>query len=55
MILSTKEERTIEEELNTQLYQKMFAKQGQFRTWLLAQPPMKILACHYEHASREER
>ena len=31
------------EELNTQLYQKMFYEQEQFREWLLEQPPEEIL------------
>ena len=31
------------EELNTRLYEKMFAEQEQFRDWLLSQPPAEIL------------
>ena len=31
------------EELNTQLYKKLFAEQEKYREWLLAQPPSEIL------------
>ena len=31
------------EELNTRLYEKMFAEQEQFRDWLLSQPAAEIL------------
>ena len=31
------------EELNTQLYEKMFAEQEKYRQWLLTQPPDEIL------------
>ncbi len=36
------------EELNTALYQKMFAEQGTYRAWLLQQPPEEILKHTYE-------
>ena len=31
------------EQLNTALYEKMFAEQEKFRKWLLGQPPEEIL------------
>ena len=40
-------------ELNTALYEKMFAEQEQFKDWLLTQPPAKILDCSYEYTVRE--
>ena len=42
------------QELNTQLYQKMFAEQSQFRDWLLSQPPEEILNHAYEYVVRED-
>jgi len=42
------------EELNTQLYQKMFAEQEQYRKWLLTQPPEEILNHTYEYTMRED-
>ena len=42
------------EELNTALYQKMFAEQEQFRNWLLTQPPDEILKHSYEYTTRED-
>ena len=42
------------EELNTQLYQKMFAEQEQYREWLLSQPPGEILNHTYEYTMRED-
>lgn len=37
------------EELNTALYEKMFAEQQRYREWLLSQPPDEILNhCYYE-------
>ena len=41
------------EELNTALYQKMFAEQEQFKAWLLTQPPEEILNHTYEYSVRE--
>ena len=41
------------EELNTRLYEKMFAEQEQFRDWLLSQPPAEILNHAYEYTVRE--
>lgn len=42
------------EELNTALYQKMFAEQEQFRNWLLGQPPDEIIKHCYEYTMRED-
>lgn len=42
------------EELNTALYQKVFAEQEKFRGWLLSQPPDEILNYCYEYAVRED-
>jgi len=42
------------EELNTALYEKMFAKQEKYRDWLLAQPPAEILNHTYEYTVRED-
>lgn len=42
------------EELNTRLYEKMFAEQEQFRDWLLSQPPAEILNHAYEYTMRED-
>lgn len=42
------------EELNTKLYEKMFAEQEQFRDWLLSQPPAEILNHAYEYMVRED-
>ena len=42
------------EELNTALYQKMFAEQEQFKAWLLTQPPEEILNHTYEYSVRED-
>ena len=42
------------EELNTRLYEKMFAEQEQFRDWLLSQPPAEILNHAYEYTVRED-
>lgn len=36
------------EELNTQLYQKMFAEQEKYRDWLLTLAPEEILNHTYE-------
>ena len=43
------------EELNTALYEKMFAEQETYRAWLLSQPPEEILNHAYEYTMREER
>ena len=45
---------TINEELNTALYEKMFAEQENFRSWLLSQPPEEILNHTYEYTVRED-
>ena len=42
------------EELNTRLYEKMFAEQEQFRNWLLSQPPAEILNHCYQYTVRED-
>lgn len=42
------------EELNTALYQKMFAEQDKFRDWLLSQSPEEILKHTYEYTVRED-
>lgn len=40
--------------LNTELYQKMFAEQEQYKAWLLTQPPDEILNHAYEYTCRED-
>lgn len=42
------------EELNTQLYQKMFAEQEKYRDWLLTLAPEEILNHTYEYTVRED-
>lgn len=42
------------EELNTALYEKMFAEQERFADWLKSQPPQEILDHAYEYAIRED-
>ena len=42
------------EELNTALYEKMFAEQEKFKDWLLSQPPPEILNHTYEYTVRED-
>ena len=42
------------EELNTALYEKMFAEQEAYRAWLLSQPPAEILKHTYEYTVRED-
>ena len=39
-------------ELNTALYQKMFAEQETYREWLLSQPSEEILNYTYEYTVR---
>ena len=41
-------------ELNTALYQKMFAEQETYREWLLSQPSEEILNHTYEYTVRED-
>lgn len=43
------------QELNTQLYQKMFSEQERYRQHLLTLPPEEILDSAYEYTIREER
>ena len=40
--------------LNTQLYQKMFAEQEQFKAKLMQMPPGEILKQAYEYVCRED-
>lgn len=42
------------EELNTELYKKLFAEQEKFKGWLLTQPPDEILKHAYEYVIRED-
>ena len=42
------------EQLNTALYEKMFAEQKAYHTWLLSQPPEEILNHTYEYTIRED-
>lgn len=42
------------QELNTALYEKMFAEQENYRKWLLAQSPEEILNHAYEYTTRED-
>lgn len=42
------------EELNAQVYMKMFSEQEQFKGWLLSQPPEEILNHAYEYTVRED-
>lgn len=42
------------EELNTALYEKMFAEQEKYRDWLLSQSPAEILNHTYEYTMRED-
>lgn len=42
------------EELNTALYEKIFAEQQEFKGWLVKQPPDKILNNAYEYTIRED-
>lgn len=41
-------------ELNTALYQKMFAEQETYREWLLSRPSEEILNHTYEYTVRED-
>ena len=42
------------EQLNTALYQKMFAEQEKYKAWLLSLSPAEILNHAYEYTSRED-
>lgn len=42
------------EELNTRLYQKMFAEQKKYRDWLLTLTPKEVLEHGYEYIMRED-
>lgn len=37
-----------QEEMNTQLYEKLAAEQTKYRDWLMGQPPEEILNHAYE-------
>lgn len=41
-------------ELNTKLYEKLFAEQEKFKGWLVTQPPKEILNHAYEYTVRED-
>ena len=41
-------------ELNTRLYQKMFAEQEKYRDWLLTLTPQEVLEHGYEYIMRED-
>lgn len=41
-------------ELNTQLYEKMYAEQEKYGEWLLSQPPGEVLNHCYEYTMRED-
>ena len=43
-----------QEEMNTQLYEKLAAEQTKYRDWLMGQPPEEILNRAYEYAVRED-
>ena len=45
---------TMEEKLNTKLYEKMFAEQEAYREWLLSQPSEEVLNHTYEYTVRED-
>ena len=42
------------EELNTELYKKLFSEQERFKEWLLKQPSSEILNHAYEYVMRED-
>ena len=42
------------EELNTELYKKLFSEQERFKEWLLTQPSSEILNHAYEYIMRED-
>ncbi len=42
------------EKLNTALYEKMFAEQETYQTWLLSQSPEEILNHTYKYTCRED-
>lgn len=42
------------QELNTELYKKLFDEQEKFKGWLLSQPPSEILNHAYEYVMRED-
>ena len=42
------------EELNTKVYEKLFAEQEKYKGWLLTQSPEEILNHAYEYTVRED-
>lgn len=53
--IAAKEEKSMKnEELNTKVYEKVFAEQEKFREWMLSQPPEEILHHAYEYVLRED-
>jgi len=42
------------DELNSALYQKMYAEQEKYREWLLTLPPDQILQHTYEYTMRQD-
>ena len=42
------------EELNTKVYEKLYAEQEKYKGWLLTQPPEGILNHAYEYTVRED-
>ncbi len=42
------------EELNTKLYEKLFAEQERYRDWLLTQPASEVLHHCYQYTIRED-
>ena len=42
------------EELNTKVYEKLYAEQEKYKGWLLTQPPEEILNHAYEYTVRED-
>lgn len=54
VVVSGDETGSLQSVLNTQLYQKMFAEQEQFRAKLLTMPPEEILKHAYEFVTRED-
>lgn len=43
-----------ERDYNSELYEKMAAEQGKYRSWLLSQEPSEILNHTYEYTMRED-
>lgn len=43
-----------ERDYNSELYEKMKAEQGEYRSWLLSQKPSEILGHAFEYTMRED-